>query len=164
MLIKQSFIPFFHQMAVLCASKSKDPSSKCGAVVVGPKLDVRGIGFNGICRSVGDDNAIYPERYDRTKTKYLYFEHAERNAIYNCARNGTSTEGCAIFVTGVPCADCARAIIQAGIIEVHINSGKAGACLLSDNRWEESMNASKQMFHEADVKVHYDSNQEIPTD
>ena len=46
-------------------------------------------------------------------TKYLWIEHAERNAICNAARAGTATEGCTIFVEIMPCMDCARAVVQA---------------------------------------------------
>ena len=44
--------------------------------------------------------------------------HAERNAIYAAAREGIRLEGSTIFTPGLPCPDCARAIIQAGIVEI----------------------------------------------
>lgn len=45
-------------------------------------------------------------------------EHAERNAIYWCARRGVSTEGMHMYCTDMPCHGCARAIVQAGIVSL----------------------------------------------
>ena len=51
-------------------------------------------------------------------------EHAERNAIYNAARCGTPLEGCTLYVEIMPCMDCGRAIVQAGIREVIISGAR----------------------------------------
>lgn len=45
-------------------------------------------------------------------------EHAERNAIAFAARYGVALEGTEMYVTHMPCADCARSIINAGIARV----------------------------------------------
>lgn len=44
--------------------------------------------------------------------------HAEVNAIYAAAKIGIPTEGATLYSTTAPCVNCARAIIQAGIIKV----------------------------------------------
>lgn len=44
--------------------------------------------------------------------------HAEANAIAFAARFGTSTDGCELYCTHSPCLDCAKLIINAGIIRV----------------------------------------------
>lgn len=44
--------------------------------------------------------------------------HAEANAIAFAARYGVSTEGCIMVTTHAPCAECAKLIINAGIIKV----------------------------------------------
>ena len=56
----------FMEMAFLVASWSKDPSTKTGAIVVGPDREIRATGYNGLVRGV-DDNK--PERMERP-TKY----------------------------------------------------------------------------------------------
>jgi dCMP deaminase len=99
------------------ASRSKDPNTQLGCVIVGPAHEIRSTGYNSLPRGIRDD---VPERLQRP-TKYFWMEHAERNAIYNSARAGTSTEGCSIYVQIMPCMDCARAIVQAGIKEVVIS-------------------------------------------
>ena len=98
------------RMAFQPASWSKDTSSQVGAVIVTPDGHPRSFGYNGLPRGVNDD---VPERHERPE-KYLWFEHAERNAIYQ----GTDLQGCIMFVTHLPCPDCSRGIIQSGIRHV----------------------------------------------
>ena len=45
-------------------------------------------------------------------------EHAERNAIAFAARHGVALEGTEMYVTHMPCVDCAKSIINAGITRV----------------------------------------------
>lgn len=101
------------ELAAHLAGWSKDPSTKVGAVIVGPDNDVRAIGYNGLPRGID----ALPDRFMRPQ-KYVWIEHAERNAIYTAARNGVPLNGCRLYLNWFPCADCARAILQAGIVEV----------------------------------------------
>lgn len=137
----------FMEMAKLVASWSKDPSTKVGAIVVGPDREIRSTGYNGVVRGV-DDNI--PERLERP-TKYDFFEHAERNAVYNACLTGTSLKGCTMYATHAPCTDCARAIIQAGIKTVVTNK-----IIIDENTpkgtWRDKLEYSAQMFKEAGVK------------
>lgn len=48
-----------------------------------------------------------PNRFQRP-IKYMYFEHAERNAIFTAARHGIRTDGATLYVQALPCVDCAR--------------------------------------------------------
>ena len=131
----------------LIASWSKGPSTKTGAVVVGPDKEIRATGYNGLVRGVNDN---VQERMERP-TKYDFFEHAERNAVYNACLTGTSLRGCTIFCTLTPCTDCARAIIQAGIKTVITYEFKTDA---NDpkNTWRDKLNYSAEMFKEAGVE------------
>lgn len=99
------------ELAKVVASWSKDRSRGCGAVIVDDRQNVVSLGWNGFPRGV-DDNV--DSRHERP-AKYKWTEHAERNAIYNAAANGHATRGCVMVIPWYPCADCARAIIQAGI-------------------------------------------------
>jgi len=137
---------YFAQICSLTASKSEDQSTKCGCVIVTATNEIVSTGYNGFARGVKNTEA----RNERP-LKYSYFEHSERNAIYNCARNGVATLGCKLYVTGVPCVDCARAIIQAGIKEVIMLTGQHDASF--SERWAESMKVSKEMLAEANVIV-----------
>lgn len=137
----------FLGLASHIAEWSKDRSTQVGAVVIGPKKEIRAVGYNGFPRGV-DDNV--ESRHLRPQ-KYAYTEHAERNAIYNASYTGTSLDGCALYVTHFPCCDCARAIIQAGIAEVFVDKSKLTADFLE--RWQHDMIISTEMFGEAGVAV-----------
>ena len=102
---------YFLQMANLVSTRSKDESTRVGCVIVGPGMEVRSTGYNGFPRGINDEA---PERHERPE-KYLWTEHAERNAIYNAARMGTPLLDCTMYLPWFPCMDCARAIIQSGI-------------------------------------------------
>ena len=47
--------------------------------------------------------------------------HSEANIIYFCAKHGIKTEGAVLYLTLSPCANCALAIVQAGIKSVSYN-------------------------------------------
>jgi len=47
--------------------------------------------------------------------RFVWMEHAERNAIFQAASCGLATEGATLATTFFPCIDCARAIVQSGI-------------------------------------------------
>ena len=132
----------FLKVAELIASRSKDPSTKVGCVIVGERHDIRATGYNGLPRGVKDS----PQRMVRP-LKYLYTEHAERNAIYNAAYVGTPLAGCDAFITWPPCADCARALIQVGIRRIYTYEH------VIPERWVESMNTSYTLLREAGVDV-----------
>lgn len=113
-------------IAMAVAQKSKDPSTKVGAVIVGEHRNIISTGFNGFPRGVrehvkscGPHPGLDEERWSRP-AKYLRVEHAERNAVFNAARHGIRLEGSRMYLNWepCPCTDCARAIIQSGIIEV----------------------------------------------
>ena len=129
------------------SEKSKDTSTKTGAIVVGPDREIRATGYNGLVRGVDDDK---PERMERP-TKYDFFEHAERNAIYNACLTGTSLKGCILYATHPPCTDCARAIIQSGIKMVVTNELEVRNDITSQT-WRDKLEYSRQMFEEAGVE------------
>lgn len=135
---------YFMNLADLAATLSKDESTKLGAVVVGPDNEIRSTGFNSFPRGIIDN---LPERQERP-LKYKFMEHAERNAIYNAARVGIPLKGCRLYCAWPPCSDCARAIIQAGIVEVVVRGGT------TPDRWEGDFIAAKQMLDEAGVKLY----------
>ena len=99
-------------LARMVGGWSKDRSRGVGAVIVGPYREIRSVGYNGFPRGVND---VLDERHARP-AKYKWTEHAERNAIYNAARTGMPLQGCEIYIPWYPCMDCARAIVQSGIV------------------------------------------------
>ena len=142
---KEYFRNIVHQVKL----KSKDERTQIGAVIVGEDNEIVSTGYNSFPRGIIDDIS---ERQERPE-KYFWFEHAERNAIYNAARIGVSTKGTTMYLTcGIPCADCCRGIINAGITTIVCEVGDAGA---KGPKWEERPKSSLQMFNEAGVKIQY---------
>ena len=149
-----SWDEYFLNQCDLVATRSKDRSTQVGAIVVGPILhEVRSQGYNGFPSKIDDK---VEERYTRP-LKYLFTEHAERNAIYLAARAGVSLDECTMYVRWLPCADCARAIIQAGITRVVARD------IAISERWRESTKTAVQMFFEAKVWVEV-KNTSFPVD
>src|SRR6476659_2001006 len=107
---------YYLDICKVVAARSKDPNTQIGCVVVGPAHEIRSTGYNSFPRGIRDD---VPERLVRP-TKYLWMEHAERNAICNAARAGTGTEACTVSVESMPRMDGARSIVQAGILQVFV--------------------------------------------
>jgi dCMP deaminase len=144
---------YFLNIAEQIKLKSKDESTQIGAVVVGKDKEILTTGYNSFPRGLRDD---LPERQERPQ-KYFWIEHAERNAVYNAARIGVSLKESAIYLTsGLPCADCARAIINAGIKTVYC---KRVCTTKNKDKWVESQNMSLEMLGECGVDVvYYDSN------
>lgn len=93
---------------------SKDPSTKVGCLIVEPDDPSILIsqGYNGMPRGFLDSDVVKNTR----PLKYSYYEHAERNALYNKAR--TYLEGSVVITTEFPSIGCLRAISQVGAIAV----------------------------------------------
>lgn len=47
-----------------------------------------------------------------------YVLHAEANAITKMAKSNNSSNGATLYVTAAPCMECAKLIIQSGIVRV----------------------------------------------
>ncbi|MBS3078022.1 CMP deaminase [Candidatus Pacearchaeota archaeon] len=139
---------YFMSMAYLVASKSKDESTHMGAVVVGPNNEIKSTGYNSFVRGLNDEIAARQEKPE----KYYWFEHAERNAIYNATLMGTSLKGCKIYTNGIPCMDCARGIVQSGILEVIIDKKWDKK---NPDLWKENAKRSIEMFKEVGVLLRY---------
>lgn len=104
---------YFISFAEVAASKSRDPSSQYGAVIVDPRNTPIATGYNGLPRGVEYRDELY-----RRPDKYFYFVHAEQNAIFNAAASGVSTLNCIMYVLRPPCVECVKAIVQSGIRRV----------------------------------------------
>lgn len=113
---------YFMALAILVSLRSKDPSSKVGAVLVRDKK-VIGTGYNGF--PSGCDESQFPWNRDTKEgwlnTKYPYVIHAEANALLNTVALPAGSD---IYVTMQPCNECAKLLIQGGIREIVYLSNK----------------------------------------
>lgn len=136
----------FMQLAIHVATWSKDRSTKVGCIIVGPGNEIRAIGYNGFVRGIDDD---VDGRHNRP-AKYLWTEHAERNAIYSAAMSGIAIKGCRMYLPWFPCMDCARAIVQSGLVEL-----VAFQPDLKDAKWGTDFTSAIEMMDEAKVLVRF---------
>jgi dCMP deaminase len=140
---------YFLNIAEQVKLKSKDKSTQIGAVIVGVDNEVLSTGYNSFPRGLDDSKE---ERQERPE-KYFWFEHAERNAIYNAARIGVSLKNSTIYLTsGLPCMDCARGIVNSGIKVVWC---KTECTTKNKEKWVESQTKSLQLLNECGVQVYY---------
>ena len=143
------WVEYFRTLAHTVKLKSKDNNTQIGAIIVGKDKELVSTGYNSFPRGIDD---FKKERQEKPE-KYFWFEHAERNAIYNAARIGVSTKGTTMYLScGIPCADCARGIINAGITRIFCEKGGAGARGI---KWAESAERSWEMLEEAGVNVQF---------
>ena len=134
---------YFMSMVYLASARSIDESTHAGAVIVTPENSIVATGYNGAVRGFENPPQTRPE-------KYFYFEHAERNAIFNAAKRGIALDNCRLYVNFLPCCDCARAIVQSGIREVIIHKEGQEAFFqasLNNNHWDDSHTATHEIFN-----------------
>jgi len=144
-----SWTDYFLNIAEAIKLKSKDKSTQIGAVIVGKDNEILSTGYNSFPRGLDDS---IEERQERPE-KYFWFEHAERNAIFNAARIGVSLKNSTIYITsGIPCIDCARGIVNSGIKTVWC---KYTCTTKNKEKWEESQKRSLQLFDECGIQVFF---------
>lgn len=102
------------KLAQEIANRSKDPSTKVGAVIWDPKdKRVISLGYNGFPSTIPDLAEIWNNRTDPSALmKYDVVIHAEMNAILNAR---CDLRGKQIFITHMPCPTCAKHIAACGI-------------------------------------------------
>jgi len=139
-------------MALYISGKSKDRSTKCGAVIVDEHNCEVASGYNGFPRGIDDENDLYHER----PLKYDMTEHAERNAIFAAAAGRGGTRDCTMYISHNPvngiCTGCARAIIQAQIKKV---VGPSKPFQGRGEQWKLDVRRAYHMLKEAGVETRY---------
>ena len=141
---------YFMEMATLVASKSKDRSGKVGAIAVEDNVALS-MGYNGFIRFADDEDDALHQRPE----KYNWTAHAEMNVICNAARTGVKLLGSTMYVTTHPCKECAKAIVQAGIVEVVIPSKENDPFWVAGqwDRWEENFKKSREILLAGHIRI-----------
>lgn len=135
---------YFMGIAMLSGLRSKDPSTQVGACIVSQDNKILSMGYNGFPKGCSDDEFPWTKEGEALENKYFYSTHSELNAILNY--RGGSLEGAKLYVTLFPCNECAKAIIQSGIVTVVYECDKYSET--------ESVIASKRMFDAAGVRYY----------
>ena len=124
------------------AQWSKDPNGKVGCVIVSPDRRRTTMGYNGFPQGIYDTD----QRLEDREIKNRLSVHAELNAILN---SRTDLTGWTLYVTKAPCLDCAKAIIQAGIVRVVCPD------IDDSSSWASVQRAAKELFMEANLSITY---------
>lgn len=98
---------YFISIAEVVASRSKDPRTKVGAIVVDELNHIIATGYNGMIPGV-DESGLWDD-------KYPWVIHAEANALMHATK---SVRGGTLYCTLEPCRECMKLITAAGIRKI----------------------------------------------
>lgn len=143
---------YFLGMAEYISTKSKDPSTQCGAVIVRPDHTRAGDGYNGFPMQMPDAVELYRDREE----KLSRIIHAEINALIFTRE---PVKGYTVYTYPfMPCHTCAGMLIQAGISKFVFPVVPADKA----DRWAASFSKTLQFFNECQVMWHeYDLDTEM---
>ena len=143
-IVRPSWQEYFMEITELVAKRSTCCRRAVGAIIVKDKR-ILSTGYNGApagvrhCIDIGclreQLGVASGERHELCRGI-----HAEQNAIIQAALHGVSIAGGTLFCTNLPCAICAKMIINAGIRTIYYKEGYADPM-------------SKELLEEAKVEV-----------
>ena len=113
-----SWDKYFLKLAMLVSERATCPRMHCGCVLVRDKR-ILSTGYNG---SIPGDVHCEDEGCYIVDNHCIRTIHAEMNAIIQCSLHGISTKGATAYITNMPCTNCSKALIAAGIKEIVIFS------------------------------------------
>ena len=132
----------FLEIVHIMTSWSKDPSTKCAALLVRPNRSIVSFGVNNFPQGIEDK----PERLNDRPLKYELVVHSETNALLHAREN---VAFCTMYCSTVPCCRCAMSMIQVGITRV--------ICIAPSedyiSRWGDSIKKTIDLFVEAGVII-----------
>ena len=109
---------YFLKLAMLVSERATCPRMHCGCVLVRDKR-ILSTGYNG---SIPGDAHCEDDGCMIVDNHCVRTIHAEMNAILQCSIHGVSTLGASAYITNMPCTNCAKSLIAAGIKEIVIFS------------------------------------------
>lgn len=140
---KQTWDEWFISLAYAIANKSKDPSTKVGALIIRPDRTIAAAGYNGFPRSIADTE----ERLNNRPIKYSLIIHAEMNAVLTAREN---LSGYTLYtVPFMPCDRCFVHMLQAGITRFVFPKATAD----QESRWGDAFNTVRLLAEEAKVEL-----------
>lgn len=129
--------------------KSDDPDKKVGVVLSAFNRGL--VACNKLTPGI-KASAMTVER----PWKYFFIEHAERNAIAEGQRLWGSVRGMDMYLPWFPCADCARAMVMAGVDSLY--------CVepTFTGKWADSHRAASSILRQGGVEVYYVAGEKEP--
>lgn len=115
---RPSWDNYFLKLAMLVSERATCPRMHCGCVLVKDR-QILATGYNG---SIPGDAHCEDDGCMVIDNHCVRTIHAEINALLQCASHGVNTFGAKAYITNMPCTNCAKALIAAGISEIVIFS------------------------------------------
>lgn len=132
----------FIELANRVAGWSKGPRKRIGAAIVRPDKSIASLGYNGPPRGFDDEAFLRMTREEQ----HAVVIHAEDNALRQAAP-GEDLSACTLYVSPLlPCADCARRIVAAGVRRVVAYCGHISP------DWRACADEAERIFIEAGVQ------------
>jgi dCMP deaminase len=136
---RPSWDSYFMWLCKLVATRSIDPSTKHGCIIVDKNHRVVSVGYNGPPQGI--DNAVVPLTRPE---KYNWMIHAEENALLFCYQ---PLDDATVYITGKPCVLCLRKLIQKKVKKV-VYGEVTSACIDSMD-----ITASEEMINGSGIEV-----------
>ncbi len=116
---RPSWDQYFMDIAVLVSTRSTCLRRQVGAVLVRDR-QIISTGYNGAPSGVthcADRGCLRQELGIPSGERHEICRgtHAEQNAIIQAARHGTVTDGVTLYCTHLPCLQCVKMLINAGV-------------------------------------------------
>ena len=104
----------FIEIARFLATRTDDPTTGVGAVIVSPEMQILALGWNSFPLKAQYGEFGRGSKDDKwVDKKYPYVIHAEQNALL--MRNDKNIKDATLFVTKSPCNECTPLIAMQGI-------------------------------------------------
>lgn len=114
---------YFMSVAEVVSTRSTCLRRQVGCILVKNK-NILATGYNGApinCKHCNKNLCIRSKNNIPSGERHELCRgvHAEQNAIIQAAKNGTNINGATAYCTLVPCAICAKMLINAGVVKVY---------------------------------------------
>ena len=113
--IRPSWDSYFSQLARVVASRSADPKTQVGCVLVDDKHRIISTGYNGLIPGQ-DDNLIDWSNRQLVRERVI---HAEQNCLLFAGSRFTNAT---LYSTHSPCSNCTKHLAAAGVKNIFIST------------------------------------------
>jgi dCMP deaminase len=110
MSVRPTWDDYFKEIVQVTAKRSPCERLHVGCILIRDNRIISQ-GYNGFLPGC-EHRSIIRDGHEQATV------HAEQNAIADCARRGTSCEGCTAYITHYPCIICCRILFSAGITSI----------------------------------------------
>lgn len=116
---RSSWQEYFMSIAHMIAKRSTCDRAYVGCLLVNKDNRIVSSGYNGSIKGNPHCSEIGHTMRDGHCIATI---HAEMNALLYCAKEGIKVDGCVCYVTHLPCLNCTKALIQAGISKIYYSN------------------------------------------